>query len=238
MYKEKILVTSNDVDHHLKLKISSLFKFLQQVSTNHSEALKIGRAQTSDLGMNWVITRMAVKIYSLPELNEEVTVVTHPGETMKFLYPRFYQVYDKKGRLLVSSSSIWAVINSSTRHLIPKPFGDRVFKGETSKDDIPLPEVVRLEDVDSKETRKVRYSDIDLNGHLNNTKYIEYMIDLFDTDFYNKYQVSNILINYQKECHDNDEVALYRNDKEHCSIKGEVDGGLSFLATIDFKKRD
>ena len=237
MYKEKILITSNDVDHHLKLKISSLFRFIQQVSTNHSEKLGFGRSVTNDQGLAWVITRTHIEIYDLPEMNDEIYVATHPGEQNKFIFPRYYMVYDKHGKLLVSCSSLWVVIDSNTRRVIVKPFGDKIYKGEKHKDDIPLPDRVNLDEVSLVQERKVLYSDIDLNGHMNNVKYIEYMIDLHDKSFYDKYTVSDILINYEKECHDSDIVKLYMNDNINCSIKGEVNDVTSFSAIIKFKER-
>ena len=237
MYKEKVLVTSNDVDSHLKLKISALFKFLQQASTNHSEILRIGRSATSDVGKAWVITRMWVKINKLPDLNDEIIVCTHPGDTMKFIYPRFYEVYSKKGELLVSGSALWVVIDAKTRHVLSKPFDDKTVKGEKNKDDIAIPERVQLNEVNLIENRQVRYSDIDLNGHLNNVKYIEFMMDLHDKDFYDQYTVKEILINYEKECHDSDVISLYRNDSLDCSIKGMIGEVTTFTAKIGFVKR-
>ena len=62
MYREKLLITSNDVDDHLNLKVSSIFKFMQMVSTNHSEKIHVGQKDTIDVGMCWVITRMQVVI--------------------------------------------------------------------------------------------------------------------------------------------------------------------------------
>ena len=156
---------------------------------------------------------------------------------MKFIYPRYYEVYDKKGNLLVAGSSLWVVIDAKSRHVVTKPFGDRDLKGEKNKDDLPLPEKVVIEEVVLKETRKVRYNDIDLNGHLNNVKYIEFMMDLHDKEFYDQYMINEILINYEKECHDSDEVSLYMNDKNDCSIKGMVGDTTSFTAKINFVKR-
>lgn len=239
MYKEKILVTSNDVDHHLKIKISSIFKFLQQVSTNHSEILKIGKKQTTDVGLSWVITRMHLVIYSLPEMNDEIVVTTHPGEVKKFIFPRYYEIYDKQGKLLISGSSLWVVIDSVSRHVNMNPFGERKFAFETNKDDIPLPERINLNsDLKLIENRRVRYSDIDLNGHLNNVKYIEYMVDLHDKNFYDEYQIKEILINYERECHDNEIVNLSLLDKDMTSfVKGDVGGTTSFTSIIKYDKR-
>ena len=86
------------------------------------------------------------------------------------------------------------------------------------------------------ETRKVRYSDIDLNGHLNNTKYIDYIIDLHDSDFYKKNSIVRFLINYEKELMDNDVLNLFSDHQNPEYIKGEVDK-TAFEVNISYQER-
>ena len=237
MHKEKVLVTSIDVDNHLNLKVSSIFKFMQMVSTNHSEELHIGQKDTIDQGICWVLIRMKVEIYKYPKMNDEIIVATHPGEIDRFLFPRFYEIYDKKGNLLIAGSSIWVLVNMSTRRVVVKPFEGRTFKGETCKDDIPLPERVNLAEVNLVEKRKVRYNDIDLNGHLNNTKYIEFIIDMKNKEFYDKNQVKSILVNYEKEAREGENISLFMHGDSDFYVKGEKDNSTCFTAYIETEKR-
>ena len=237
MYKEKVLITSNDVDNHLNLKVSSIFKFMQMVSTNHSEKLHIGQKDTIDVGMCWVITRMQVVIYDYPKLNDEIVVTTHPGEVNRFLFPRYYEIYDKKGKLLIAGTSIWVLIDMATRKLLTKPFEGRKFPVEKCKDDIALPEKVNNVDYVKVEDRKVRYNDIDLNGHLNNTKYIEYIIDMKNKDFYDEYQVKSILVNYDKEIREGEVVSLFTHGDDDFYVRGEKEGSTCFSSYIEVEKR-
>ena len=237
MYKEKVLVTSVDVDNHLELKISSIFKFLQFVATNHAETIHIGQADTIDKGVCWVIIKMFLEIKRLPVLNEEIIVTTHPGETRGFIFPRYFQVYDKKGNLLINAASLWVLLNIETRKVETHPFPDRKFKYETSKEDLPIMGNIDDKDVKEVERRVVKYNDIDLNGHLNNVKYVEYMIDLHDKAYYDKYRVTSLLISYDKEIKDHEEVVLYSDNKLNETIRGEVDGASRFRAYITHKER-
>ena len=237
MHKEKVLVTSIDVDNHLNLKVSSIFKFMQMVSTNHSEELHIGQKDTIDQGICWVLIRMKVEIYKYPKMNDEIIVATHPGEIDRFLFPRFYEIYDKKGNLLIAGSSIWVLVNMSTRRVVVKPFEGRTFKGETCKDDIPLPEKIELGELPKYEDRKVRYNDIDLNGHLNNVKYIEYVVDTRSKEFYDEYQIESVVVNYDKEVREGQTIALYVDGKSDFQVKGVVEEKTSFSAKVGVRKR-
>lgn len=238
MYQEKVFINSNDVDNHCELKISTIFKYLQQVATNHAEELGVGMEATTNHGMLWVITRMQVNIYKMPKLLETLTIKTHPGEAMIFIFPRFFEIYNEQGELVISASSTWALLDSSTHKIKMKPFSeDYSFTGEKWDSDLPIPEKVAIEDVYLVDDRKVRFSDIDLNGHLNNTKYIEYIIDTHDMNFYNKYRIKSILVNYEKEIRYNEEVRLYSSGNIPEVIIGDVDGKHCFASKIEYEER-
>ena len=237
MYKEKIKLSSVDVDSNLNLRMPSIFKFFQQVSSNHSEILGVGKNNTIDKNMGWIILRFKVVVYDYPKLNDEIIVSTHPGETRKFLFPRHYQIYDKKGKLLVSACAIWLVINAETRRVVVKPFGDSAFKAEHSKDDIPVPEAFLVDDELNKvEDRLVRYSDTDLNGHLNNTKYIDYVLDTNEPGFLDENAVKRILVNYDKELKEGEYVELFAN-KDRNIVQGKRGNDTCFVAQIEYRKR-
>ena len=239
IYQEKIFINSNDVDDHYDLKISTIFKYLQQVSTNHSELLGIGMKTTADKGMFWVITRMHVKILKMPHMLETLTVTTHPGDLMMFVFPRYYEVYNEAGELVIVASSAWVLLDSNTHKVVTKPYGDDFeYKGISLESDLPMPGRVIYDNLTKVEDRKVRYNDIDLNGHLNNTKYIDYIIDTHDIHFYKKYRVNEILINYEKEINDGDSVEILTDGNMPEIIVGDVNGNHSFSTKVTYEERN
>ena len=158
MYQEKFFVSSGDVDNHFELKLSSIFQFFQIVSANHSELLGLGKKETWDKGMCWVITRMKVQIFRLPKMLETVIVKTHPGEIMAFLFPRFYQIYSESGELLVAGSACWTLLDANTHKVIVKPVASVIaYPSEKHPDDISLPERVIGDDLSLVDSRKARY---------------------------------------------------------------------------------
>lgn len=238
MYQEKFFISSGDVDDHFDLKLSSIFQYFQIVSTNHSELLGLGKKETWDKGMCWVITRMKVVIYKMPKMLDTVVVKTHPGEIMSFLFPRFYQIYSLEGELLVAGSACWTLLNANTHKVIVKPVQSVIaYPSEKHPDDINLPERVLGNDLSLVDTRKVRYSDIDLNGHVNNVKYIEYIVDTHDVHFYQKNRIDEIVINFEREITINDEVKLSSNALNPEVVVGDVDGVRRFSAKISYQRR-
>ena len=222
MHSKPFFIGSNDVDQFLELKLSSFFKMMQEVATEHAEMFNIGKANTLDKGLFWVITRIEVDIVRAPRYLENTILKTYPGDDLRFIFPRYFQLEDESGNVLIRASSTWMVLNRNTHNIVLNPFEGFKSPTEHLPDEQPLPGKVNSEEASLVEKRKVCYSDIDLNGHLNNTKYIDYIIDIHDSDFYKKHRISHFLINYEKELKDNDELSLYANNKNPEYIKGEA----------------
>ena len=237
MYKQKIHITSLDVDSNLELKVSSLFKLLQLVGSNHVAELKAGHLDLMKYNMLWVVIRMDVKIYRTPKLEEDLLFTTHPGENKSFIFPRYFEIYDKKGELVISVSSLWALIDATTRRVVLKPDGFVKIKAEKDKNDLPDPTKIVGDASNLVNTHKVRYTDIDLNGHFNNTSYIECILNTHENDFYKKHRLSSISINYDREIRDGETIELFSNGNIPEIIKGKVGGENRFTAQIEYEER-
>ena len=236
MYAKKLLIGSNDVDQFLELKLSSFFKMMQDIATEHAEELDIGKGQTIDKGLYWVITRFSIDIINMPKYLENVTLKTYPGDNMRFVFPRYFLLEDENGHPLIKVSSVWMVLRKDNHQPCLNPFDGRIFPEEHLPDELPLPSKCSGEASSLVETRKVRYSDIDLNGHLNNTRYIELIQNLHDSDYYKDRIFDEITVNYFSEIKEKEDVSLYLsvdNNKE--VIKGAVGDRESFKALIIYK---
>ena len=237
MYKEKIQVTSNDVDQNLELKLSSLFKFLQEVASNQADSVHAGHWDLFKHNMLWVVLRMDVQIYRTPLLDEMLTVGTHPGEMKSFIYPRLFEVRDSKNNVIIKASSIWTIIDKNTRRVVLKPGELFLVKGSSEKDDLPLPMKVDGKASNLIYQRLVRYSDIDLNGHLNNTQYVSFILDSHDDEFYKHHRPKRIEICYDKEIRMGALVDIYSDNNNPEVIRGDVNGVNHFSAKIEYEER-
>ena len=237
MYEKKFRIESSDVDSNLNIKLSSLMRMMQDVATTHAEILEVGKVRTIDRGMYWVITRYAVTILRAPRYLETVHVITYPGDDMKFIYPRYFFVKSESGELLVKASTTWMILDKATHKVVMKPFGDDHLPGEHHEGEEPLPRKALGENISFIEDRKVRYTDIDLNGHLNNTKYIEYVLDMKPTSFYKENHIKHILINYEKELLDNETLSLFSNNSNPEYIVGKCNDNVVFEINIEYDKK-
>lgn len=237
MFEKEFLLETSDVDAFNDLKLSALFRLFQDVATEHAELGGIGQSVATQKDMFWVITRYAVDIVKMPKYMQKVKVITYAGDNLKFLFPRYFRVEDEKGNVLVKASSTWVVLDRKTHKINMHPF-DRSLPCEHYDGEEPLPERVIVNDPTFVEKRVIRYSDVDLNKHLNNTKYVEYIQDIHNLLFYEQYQIKHITINYNKEGVCDQTVVI---EKETSSNKelvvGKIENSEIFTAEIEYVKR-
>ncbi len=229
-------ITSVEVDFNLDTKLSNIFLFFQEVSSIQSEVFHIGKADTLDKDLHWVITRFNVEITRLPKYGEHIKVLTYPGSSNILFFNRHYRILDEKDNVLVKASSIWCVIDDKTHMVKKDPFNGLKLPVVNMEDELPLPNKVTYKEGKLEYKKTIRYSDIDLNNHLNNTRYIELIQDAFDIDFYKSHKLTTLTINYLSELKLNDEVSIYKDEDEEITIRGSKEDKDHFLCSLKFIK--
>ncbi len=142
---------------------------------NMLQALVWG-GETLDRGFLWIVTKIKLEIIRLPVYGEDIILKTWPGETSRVYFPRYYELRSSSDELLARASSLWALIEGEKRSpVIPGAESIHV-KGHISGNELLLPTGLRIPDNEACKTdsalRTVLYSDIDMNGHMNNTQNI------------------------------------------------------------------
>ena len=89
VYEKKVLIRSEQVDMTRRLRMSELFRLLEEASIAHTEELGCTRDKTLDRGLLWIITRQLVEIDEMPAYDEEITVRSWQGEMQHVFFPRF-----------------------------------------------------------------------------------------------------------------------------------------------------
>lgn len=168
-----------DVDQDEVLLLPGVFKFLQEAAIKHADLFDAGTRAMVSRGESWVLNRMAAAIHRYPRYEEPVRVVTWSSGIRAFKGYRDFRVFCGE-ELVVSASSLWLYVNLRTKSLVRVPeeiavtFPSRpgaVFRPDLDKLKLVPP------DAGSAKTHpvSVRYSDVDGNGHVNNTAYFDYL---------------------------------------------------------------
>lgn len=75
---------------------------------------------------------------------------------------------------------------------------------------IAKPGRIKVEEQQVLDEYKIRYSDIDLNGHVNSVKYIEHILDLFPMEWFRQKTVKRFEVAYVAESYYGDTLSFYR----------------------------
>ena len=220
MYHHDYEIASTQVNAARELKLPSLLQILQDVATDGAAYSGIGTDVTYSKGLLWVISRMEIDIVKMPAYEQKITVYTYPGKTLVSFYPRHFVVYDENKNLLLRASSIWALIHKDTRKMeMHDQFPWMSF--DQMDGELPRPKrLAPLTDEPILEERKIRYSDVDLNSHLNNTRYIEMVDDLCDGKEHASRTLKHVTLNYERELHEGDVLVL----RGHTGLTTEITG--------------
>lgn len=229
-YSEKYIIKSSDVDINQELKISSLMMMFQNLSVMGAEICDVGKDKTLDQGFIWVFSKLKFDIKRMPKYLEEVCLYTYPNKLMHFIYPRTFEIKDLDGNLLVKATSLWCLIDINERKIImPSQLNLSV---ETNDLADPIEKIIPKE-VTLKEERIVRYSDIDVNRHLNNVKYFDFISDLYDSKFFFNNRIKKVNIVFHKEVKENDVLKIYAsNDNTYYQFK--LDNKTIFECNVDY----
>ena len=173
IYIKHLKLRTKDVDMFRRLRSSELFKLLQEAAISHTEELGMGREKTLDRGILWVLLMQRAEIDRMPEYDEEIVLKSWPGKTMHLLFPRYYILETEAGEPLIKASALWSVVDAGARKVIfPEHHGIKI-DGIVTGEEIELPGAIRKRECDREKAVEVPYSFVDLNGHMNNARYLD-----------------------------------------------------------------
>lgn len=210
IYKENYLLTTNYYDRDANLSIQGILDLCQTIAGRHQTLLGGGRFEISKCSLVWVVARTEIEYFSYPPFIDAVDVYTWPLAPARFYFDRHYKIVNPKTQeLIVYSRSRWVLIDLDTRtmaradsftypledyHKGEGPFGRSFPRAATSETPIAK--------------YKVRPSDIDENGHFNNTKYGNLIYDYLQLKEGQK--IKHLKINYNCEALCGDELTITR----------------------------
>lgn len=219
----QISVDTFDIDASGYMKMSYLSNQLLKCAETHATRHGWGMDELNKNDNTWVLSRVVIEFTdNLPKENEQITIETWVESVMRLFTARNFCFRNSAGAPVGYSRTIWAMINRNNR----KPVDLNTICGDDIKEwaapDIECPITgytkISVNADEPTDIVKVRYSDIDMNGHMNSCRYIEHVLDLFCEDFHKKHKIKRFEIAYISECVFGDELSLFKekiNDREY-----------------------
>jgi acyl-ACP thioesterase len=194
-------VNSFEVDLLKQLTVQNICKYFQEAAWEHAESLGVGFSDLVPKGKLWVLSRIAISISKLPQWGETIKIRTWPCGFQSVFAQREFEILDSKGQVVISGSSAWIIIDKNSRRPqrveqftsgIPEVSNKNRFGIETLK-------ICELKEKDQSMIVKSVYSDLDMNGHVNNSRYIGWVIDTYSKEFHQTHQLRKLYVNFLSE---------------------------------------
>ncbi|KAK7281670.1 hypothetical protein RIF29_09860 [Crotalaria pallida] len=213
-FRQNFSIRSYEIGADRTASIETLMNHLQETALNHVKTAGLlgdGFGSTPEMckkNLIWVVTRMQVVVDRYPTWGEVVQVDTWVSASGKNGMRRDWLIRDcKTGEILTRASSVWVMMNKLTRRLSKMPQEVREEIGSYFVNSDPVVEednkkLTKLDDTADYICTGLspRWSDLDVNQHVNNVKYIGWLLESVPQPMLESHELSAMTLEYRREC--------------------------------------
>lgn len=213
------------VDFTGRLTMGVLGNHLLNCAGFHADERGFGIAELNENHYTWVLSRLAIELEDMPRRYEPFSIQTWVENVYRLFTDRNFALLDKQGRNIGYARSVWAMISMETR----RPADLLTLHGGNIADyvcdkECPIEKPGRIKVSQQKPMAEyiTKYSDIDINGHVNSIKYIEHVLNLFPMETFKEKQIRRFEIAYVAESYYGDTLSFYCEEKNENEYDIEV----------------
>ena len=222
IFRKQYEIDTIHLDRFGRMKSSMILYFTQEIAGSHCDELGCNWDDMAKKGLFWAVIRHKIQITRLPTAGESILIETWPMPTTRTCYPRSMAAFDAKGNELFRVHSLWVLMDTQNRTMVlPGKSGVDV-NGILRGSELPTPPSLAPKPLEYSILRRVGFSDLDRNGHMNNVKYLDWVFDLLDSDFHKHHTPREINLCYVNEAREGNELLLNWTQDEDSVLRVEV----------------
>ena len=210
-WEDEYCISFDEVDTKNEAFLPVLWSFMQETAWHHADHLRLGYSDLMEHNYFWVLSRLSIQMEEYPRWGDQIRVKTWLAGIGRLFALRHFSIADSKGKIIGTAKSAWLVLDLESRK--PRKIGpvfkhiEHLFEGVSVTEEpekIPPPAYPKME-----KSYTVRYSDIDMHHHVNNIKYIEWVLDSFPFEMNQTHQIHTFEINFLAESSCGDAIAIH-----------------------------
>ena len=229
MYRniKKYELRYTDFDAYDNLKLSSLLSFLEESACISADELGFGYSEISKKNIGFIVLNWYIELKRPIKLNDVLEIHTWPLKPKFSIFLRDFELYSDGEKVGVATAR-WCMVDTQSFRILPVSafFEEGAFDSYNTERSIEFKnwKIPAADGGVKVYSREVRYSDYDHYFHVNNTKYADYLLDVFKVDELEK-PFNTIQITYSKQCKEGEIIDYIRKDLTGGAIiEGSVDG--------------
>ena len=205
----------HDCDVQGRLKISSAMRYMQQISGEHLEVLGFPAEKLLREHMVFMLSKSCIKVHRMPLASETLLLGTAPTAVKGARFVREFSIDSERGERLISAVTLWILIDTESR---------KILRPSTFPYDLPLEPLLTGDEIGNvaiakpsecphthSESVNIRYSHIDINHHVSNSNYADFICDILPYDALLECGVDTLAINFQNEAKWGQQLTIQRD---------------------------
>jgi acyl-ACP thioesterase len=206
------------------LNLYSLFNYMQDIASDHAIRLGFGRDDLMKDNRFWVLSRIYAVISEWPKWEDSIILTTWPNGTDKLFALRNYEVRYPDGRHIASGTSSWLILDLTTKKVQRPDSVLSTYNFDLHSESSPIRYATKIDPAADNsiesQTFRIKVSDLDVNLHTNNVRYLKWVSDSYDLDFVMKNYPQSAEINYLAESKYGEEILIKTSvDNENDSFR-------------------
>lgn len=236
-YAREVELAFADCDRDKNVRPAKLVSLMAAVAGFDYDARGLTHQRLYAMGQVFLLSRIALRIHRRPVNGEVLTVATWEDGIHGAHMRRVYEMTDGSGNVCVSAKSEWILIDPAERKILrPNSFTGKTLT--TCPKSIDCPDCRRLslpqEGAEALGVRRIRWSDLDGNGHVYSGNYGDIVWDFLPADLQSA-PLRELYINYSREAVLGETLTLRGfREKDAYTVEGRLGEEHCFSCRCEF----
>ena len=225
IYVRNFTVEDAYVDRYGRMKPSQILYLAQDMGGRHSALMSLDYDTLAGRNLFWAVTRHRVQVSRMPMRGETLRLETWPLPTTRAAFPRSVVAYDAQGNEVFRCITLWVLMDLNTRKMIVPGKSGIIVAGTLRGNELPAPNGLIPKPLGTQTSRTVAFTDLDRNGHMNNTRCLDWIADLLPSRFHESHTVTDFTVCYLAEARELQELQLNWDMSDGCTLQVDATTG-------------
>ena len=210
VFRHRYFAQYHDCDTRQRLTVLAMMRYFEDIALLQSESYAVGLRYYAEQRVAWLLHKWDIRIHDAPVFMDDVIVHTQPTAMRRFLANRRYRIVGDDGVVRADADSQWVFVDMGRRR--PARIREEIFRTYgilQESDTLPAPDGIDAPArVDVIREFHVRKSDIDVNRHVNNIRYVDWAFDALPDTIALEGTLTRLRVHYRKEVQYGEEVLV------------------------------
>jgi len=222
LFSREFSISSFDLNPRGQARLTAMANFFQELAYHHANQLGFGYSDMKERNTTWALSRMRIRMDKYPVWDDTIRMETWPSGVDKLLALRDFRIWNSWGEKIGVASTAWLILDLETHRLIRPKDALEHFKLIVHPEQVfeePLEKIEISEALSFLNLRRVVFSDLDIVGHVNNVKYMEWCIDALSKRNESEREIREFEINFSQEALFGDEIEISGLELSTCETR-------------------